>query len=401
MSKLWPGSGLSHRTVGEVRLPREVVEILGVDVVLGRVALLWMDPFHAIATTTLVISRPELELPCSVPAPEALSVDAVLRLVTAMSGPVAASALGAEVARLVDRLLELPPDSGVMVRHLADSVAIEPWDLTGSERSREGPFEGVSESREFAWELSALLSIGVDRVQEDGLWRLQRADQVFAQVREGFTFLNDHMALVSDNCCLETCHVVTEMRPRIRDRLERVGYDSSAIFVWSTVMLRQAILDRLLEDYARMAETLRDAKTMSADRYQAITVRVRDDAALVRRIAWFSDAFREPRNRSTDAVAAAARGIERRVDAVREQLTAADAAATDVVRLREQATKERTNILLAGAAAGLTAMGVPSVVEVMSNFIGGGRQWELAISVSALGLAFVVLLWLLAPAWRR
>ncbi len=180
-------------------------------------SVVWLDPEYALLVSHLAFSvrRPnqpwraiQMDRPLSV-----VELMAVLRVVT--RADIASSMAAQAVDTLVDGGV-LEPDEVLKRVPITDALALQLWDLEGSKESHDGPprpaqrYQGVEESRRYAWEISALLSYCTDHLIADGLWRNRRPEQVFSEVSEGYAFLDDHMVFVNHSCCLEISHLTAD-----------------------------------------------------------------------------------------------------------------------------------------------------------------------------------------------
>lgn len=328
---------------------------------------------------------------------QSLGIDDLLQVVDMLTSKASLKQIAGQVA---SGLSVFGVGTGeVAASPLTDRLGLQIWNLEGSSRGDEA-YRGVEETRRFAWELSALMTQSADHVARDLLWPRLSEQVVYQEVRHGFTFLNDHMVLVNNSCCLEISHLPVDLRSRSASRLDRYGYDSSSIFVWTIAMLRAAIMEDLNHRYRNWVERHVDQGEMSQKVHDEFIRRQLRHHYVVHTLLNFRTWLKEPRNRAFDEemyrlldTTSAAELLERYMDR-------AGALATSLARARDETRQMRTNTLLAVLAAGLALVGVPAVVEQFANWLKQGAWGKLAVA-SGLMLIFLVLLAVIIRSWAR
>jgi hypothetical protein len=281
--------------------------------------------------------------------------------------------------------------SGVIEQITAvhDAAAVELWDLRGSaSRSDDKTFDGAVEARAFAWELSALLSYAVFHVSRLGRWRDQRVEQVLHEVCHGYTFVHDHMALANATCCLEVCNVPADFRDRVHRRIVDWGYDSSAIFVWGLEVLRGAVAKDVIAEYEGRLAAMLPLSTLPAEIHQAFVGDLVLDLALHDKLERLPRALREGRNRALSEDVAAFRDIAPDLGAMEAAMNKAEVFGRALLQLGEERRATRTTVLLAALAAGLAAVGIPSLVDVYATWIRESHLSEVVVATAVIVVIF-------------
>lgn len=299
--------------------------------------------------------------------------------------------VGAVVADLVSARL-ITDEDVERTWALPGLVGLQLWDLEGTLGRPPSLYRGKEESQRYCWEIAALMSHSADHVLDDGLWQRQSKEQVFSSVREGFSFLDDHMAFVNSSCCLEISHLPVGIRQRSQFRMESYGYDSSSLFVWSIGCLRGAIVDDLSVRYRSHMAALVQRDGMTAHEQTDIAQRQLVHYWVIDTCAAFGGMLREPRNRELDLRISESRSFLRAVVTLGRDMDKAAKLTEDLVRARDQTLQGRTNVLLASLGVAVAAVGVPGMVEQLSAWIDHHAWTNITVSALALMLVVIVLL---------
>ena len=402
--KLTTDTGLRYSTLlpaGE--LPPVVASALGSSTGPIRQALVWIDPEYALAVVPLVFAVPRAEpLWEALPLEHPVGVVEVLKTLQIL----AQDDVNASMAEQVVGTLE---DRGIFRRgdvlrsmRISDAFGVQLWDLEGSllndgARRPLVPFVGLDESRLYAWELSAFMSYPIDHIMKDQLWQQRRADQVFGEVGEGFSALDDHMVFVNHCCCLEISHLPVGLKERSRLRMQNYGYDSASMFVWTIGNLRSTVITDLCERYQGTVTELIESQGLPAIKLEQMTGEERRHQALIDRLMSFANHLREARLRHIDEAILRKRFGHDPVTSLRRDMEKSETLASDLVKARDQQLQQNTNTLLAFLGAGFAVMGVPGLVEQIGNWWTQG-QW---MRLGACGVAIAMILALLYVVWNR
>jgi hypothetical protein len=385
-------------------LPPVVATAVGASTGPVRQALLWIDPEYALVVVPLVFSVPRAD-----PQWDALPLAQPVGVVEVLKG-LRVLAREDVTTSMVEQAVGALEASGILTRddvlrgmRISDAFGVQLWDLEGSVLSDGGgprplvPYAGLDESRRYAWELSAFMSYPIDHIMKDQLWRQRRADQVFGEVGEGFSALDDHMVFVNHCCCLEISHLPVQLKERSRFRMQNYGYDSASMFVWTIGNLRSMVLADLRERYQGTVAELVDKQGLPANNLVMLASEERRHQALVDRLMSFANYLREARLRLIDEVVLRKRFGHDPVAPLRRDMEKAEELAADLVKARDQELQQNTNTLLAFVGAGFAVIGVPGLVEQVGDWWTRG-QW---LRLGVCGVVVVVILALLYAVWSR
>lgn len=281
------------------------------------------------------------------------------------------------------------------VRPMNALPAIQIWDLDGSVRDAV-PYDGVTESRRFCWEISTLMAHAIDHVAMDGLWRRRSRDQVFNDIATGYTVLGDHMVFVNPSCCLEISHLPIDLRTRSEFRMRHYGYDSSSIFVWSIANLRLAVAESLERHYRGLMETLIEERDISAERNICISKAQLRHAALLVELQNFRHFMREARNRVFDHEICDQRMSAETASRATKEMDRVMQLAPELSKARDQAVQSNSNILVASLAAGLAIVGLPGFIEQLGVWVDRKDWWKVGLT-SAL---IIIIIGAIRKIWR-
>jgi hypothetical protein len=329
---------------------------------------------------------------------EPLKIEPLLNLLALLCNPVEAELVATQVARSLVQEGILSESDIQKTWPLIGNFGLQIWDLDGTAgRNSSVLYQGVAESIRYAWEISALMSFSADHLLERGLWLKRSVHQVYSQVQSGFAFFDDHMVFMNVNCCLEMAHLPAWMRSRSHFRLSNYGYDSSSIFVWTTAMLRDAIVWDLSGRYRGLTAELTVRRGITAEEQvdlSRLQFRHRD---LLDRVAGFRDLLVETRNRAFDQSLSLERSNDRAVASLLRDMEKVGTLAADLLRLREEFERARRNSVLATVGVVIAASQIPTFINELVDWI-TSRNW-LALGLSG----FFVLLSLsaLPSVWRR
>ena len=385
-------------------LPPVVATAVGASPSPMQQSLIWIDPEYALAVVPLVFSVPRLDPPWgAISLPRPVSVDDILRVLRTLTHEEATTVI-------LEQILEASQDSGIITPDdvlrsvpITDAFGVQLWDLEGSLQSIGGPgrhpepYEGLEESRRYAWELSAFMSYPIDHVIKDQLWQRRSPDQVFSEIGEGFTVLGDHMVFVNHCCCLEISHLPVKLKERSRLRMQAYGYDSASIFVWTIANLRSMVLNDLRDRYQEKVTELIDESGLQADQLVILAKDELRHYALVNQLMSFASQLREARLRLIDEVILLKRFSHDPAGLLRRDMEKAEALAVDLVKARDQELQQNTNTLLAVLAVALAMIGLPGLVEQVGDWW-VHEQWQRLSICAAMIVAIFGLLYLL---WRR
>jgi len=403
--KLTADAGLTYtKLLPAGELPPLVAGAVGASTGPVRQALLWIDPEYALVVVPLVFSMPRGQ-----PLWDALPLDKPVGVVEVLKA-LQVLAHGDIATSMTEQAIDALETDGILTRgdvlgtmRISDAFGVQLWDLEGSLLSDGGqprplaPFMGLDESRRYAWELSAFMSYPIDHIMKDQLWRQRRADQVFGEVGEGFSALDDHMVFVNHCCCLEISHLPIELKERSRLRMQNYGYDSASMFVWTIGNLRSMVLADLRERYQGTVTELVDKQALPANNLVMLASEERRHHALIDRLMSFANHLREARLRLIDEAILRKRFGHDPVTPLRRDMDKAEALAADLVKARDQELQQNTNTLLAFLGAGFAVLGVPGLVEQLSNWWTRGQWLRLGLTC----VVVAVILSLLYIVWSR
>lgn len=360
-------------------------------------SLLWMGGDYALSVVPIVLSTGGLDVRAHVTVASPLTVDDCLALVRDVTEKALRDHLTQGVHSSTASL-DICGDEEAATWFMDDCLAIQIWNLDGtSARPGSTLYDGLAETRQYAWEISALLGASSDHILRDGLWRRRSADQVYFELGSGFAFFPDHMVLVNSSCCLEITHLPAWLRDRSRFRLEAYGYDSSSIFVWSVAMLRSAVTGDLTNRYRESLAQLVERSGMTSEEETELTRTQYSHAALCDRLAAFRGNLKEPRNRAFDEYVALIRGDDRALGLLSKDMEKTSALANSLARLREQTMQARSTTALGVLAVALAMTSIPSIIAQFSTWVNGGH-WGLLIGSL---LVMLCLLGILPLVWWK
>ncbi|GHJ45784.1 hypothetical protein Cs7R123_31260 [Catellatospora sp. TT07R-123] len=399
-SKLLPGSGFSYETVRSAGpASAALTEILPhaseCDVVHS---ILTFGGSYLVSAVPYVISVARDQEFGYIRIDEALDVDDCLKIIRAIKSD---DEVGARASCLKESLVGdgyAKTTSAVDTQCVDGVMGIQIWDITGTGgREPEGRFRGIDETREYCWELSAILEHSSDHVINDGLWRERSPELVFGAIRHGFSFFDDHMVLVNETCCMEVAHIPAWLRGRSLYRMANFGYDSSSIFVASACILRSAYLRHLSQELRISLDSLLVDTALTMNELHSLTRTEVLHSAVLGRMREFTSSLREPRNRSFSDHMAGLLELGRLDTSVSRDLDRIRAVAGSLAQAREQDERGRTGIILALVAAALAVVGIPGLVDLVSKWVAASDWWSVGISSALVGGCLVGL----GFAWRR
>jgi hypothetical protein len=400
-TKLRPGSELFHSTLIDAGAPPEslarLVRSPHVDPL--QQSLLWLGGEYLLSTLPLVFSVPHADdglKTIQLAAP--LDMAELLNLLGLLSSYREAENLAAVVHASIIRAGILTQGEIAESWPLTGRFGVQLWDLDGTTgRDRATLYRGVAESREYAWEISALLSHGADHLRESGLWLRRSPQQVFSQVHSGFAFFDDHMVFTNADCCLEMAHLPAWLRGRSLFRLAHYGYDSSSIFVWNVAMLRWAVLEHMQGRYRKQIFDLASRVGLTARERSRYIGTQFDHLQLLDRLTSFPDSLVEARNRALDAHIALEHSVDRRLSTLRGDVEKAGALVEGLLRVHEDLEQERRSQLLATLGVGLAVVQIPPFVGQLQIWVANRQWWPLSVSLVAIACALA----LLPYVWRH
>jgi len=290
----------------------------------------------------------------------------------------------------------VPDGESGSIRSLKESLGIQIWNLDANPGWNDRGYLGVSDSRAFAWELSALLEFTTDHVGKDKIWRSRDAEGVGVALREGYTYLGDHMVFVSRSTCLEITHLGAATRNRRASyRLETFGYDSSSLFIWAVMLYRSTIIDNLLETYRYENTELSTAPSDSGRDLGALSRKLIQDRRVADLALALCDSPVEARNVGLALRALDERGADRSVRALEIEMSRNSEILADVGRVREGRRRQDVSVLIGLFAAVIWILSTPVFVSALSSMIGGSHWLDLSISCVAMTseIAVAVLVW--------
>jgi hypothetical protein len=377
------------------KLPSEIAFVAHAQPDDLQQSIVWIDDEYALLVIPWVFATANRnDALGSLRLSHPLNLDELLEVVKLItSQAVCQKVARAAVAALCD-LSILKPDDIVETRPMNTLPAVQIWDLDGSPREAL-PFDGISESRRFCWEISTLLAHATDHVTFDGLWRRRSRDQVFTDVAMGYTVLGDHMVFVNPSCCLEISHLPIDLRARSEYRMRYYGYDSSSIFVWTIANLRLTVSESLERRYRTLMENLIEKRTITADRNVNISKSQLRHSALLVELQHFRHFMREVRNRIFDEEICDLRRSDEAVGRAAKEMDRVIQLASELSRARDQVVQSNSNTLLAALAAGLAIGGIPELVEQVDVWIAQRNWWKvgLAALLAAAIIATILKIW--------
>ncbi|MEV0590940.1 hypothetical protein [Nonomuraea cavernae] len=377
------------------KLPTEIAFVAHAQADDLQQSIVWTDDEYALLVIPWVFATANrTDALGSLRLSHPLNLDELLELVKLItSQAVCQKVARAAVAALCD-LSILTPDDIVECRPMNTLPAMQIWDLDGSRREAL-PFDGISESRRFCWEISTLMAHATDHVTYDGLWRRRSRDQVFNDVAMGYTVLGDHMVFVNPSCCLEISHLPIDLRSRSEYRMRYYGYDSSSIFVWTIANLRLAVSDSLEKHYRALMENLIEERTITADRNIHISKSQLRHSAMLVELQHFRHFMRELRNRVFDEEICDLRKSGEAAGRAVKEMDRVIQLASELSRARDQVVQANSNTLLAALAAGLAIGGLPELVEQIDVWITQRNWWKIGLAtvLAVIIIATILKIW--------
>jgi hypothetical protein len=358
-------------------------------------SIVWLDDEHALLVIPWVFATANrTDALGSLRLSHPLNLEELLELLKAITSKSVPEKVARQaIAALCDQAI-LEAGDVLDIRPMNSLPAIQIWDLDGSTR-KAAPYEGISESRRFCWEISTLMAHATDHVIYDGLWRRRSRDQIFNDIATGFTVLGDHMVFLNSSCCLEISHLPIDLRSRSEFRMRYYGYDSSSIFVWTIGNLRSALLDGLEQYYRHFMGSLIEERAITADRNIGISKQqMRHSVALIE-LQNSRNSMREARNRMFDEKICLLRKSDETASRVFGAMERVIHLASELSRTRDQTMQSNSNTLLAAFAVVLAIGGIPELVEQVDVWI-TRHDWlkvGLATGLSVIIIGVILKIW--------
>ncbi|GLY89104.1 hypothetical protein [Actinoallomurus iriomotensis] len=350
---------------------------------------------YFVSAVPFVISTPRNDGLPSIEIDSPLGMSQCLAAIRGITRMDTSAELAAQAAGALVRNGLLKADDIAQTWMLHNCLAVQIWDLTGTaHRDADEMYAGIYESRKYAWEISAILGYPSDHILHDGLWLQRGPELVFHEVSTGFRFLDDHMVFANSACCLEIGHLPAFFRDRSRFRLQNYGYDSSSIFVWSTMALRSAVAEDLTNRYHDVMADFTQREGMSAVEHGTFSRTQLQHLSLIDRLARFRGKLIEPRNRVLNDRIDTLRGISETMQTLSGDMEKAGTMARALVQIREQETQARTNTFLAVLAVALAVVGIPGLVQQFGDWISKDSWWRLSTSIGLIIIVLAVVGWI-------
>ncbi|MFI7426699.1 hypothetical protein ACIBPB_06905 [Micromonospora sp. NPDC049836] len=394
-SKLRPGAGLEYSNLIDAGpIPAALARIVHSSHASRlQQSVLWLGEEYVVSAIPILLSMPRPErVGVELNAP--LTVDRLLGFLSLLADPGVAGTLRQQSAAAIVAQIGISADEIERSWSVPGSFAIQIWNLDGTQgRETTSLYEGIRESAEYAWEISAILSYSSDHFNEDGLWLRRSRQQIYGLVRSGFGFFDDHMVFVNADCCLEMAHLPAWLRDRSDFRLRQYGYDSSSIFVWCSGVLRAAIAEDLSERYRDALGELTTRQDVTAgEQVDMIRLHIRH-TRLLDRIVNFREQLVEARNRALDEQIISNRSSNRALNALTRHMDKYGALAVSLHRVHEERERSRRDSLIAVLAVVLAVVQIPSFVEQIGDWADEHAWGRLGVS-GVLIVAPLVLVWL-------
>lgn len=396
-TKVRAGSGLVYSALFDCGpLPAALARVVGSSHADGlRQAAVSLGGAYVVTALPIILSVPG-PITESTPAVELttpLTIDTLLRFVSLLGAPDVSRVLAEQSARALAEAVGIGHDDIDRTWAVEGSVALQVWNLDGTQdRASTSMYEGVDESALYAWEISALLSYPTDHLLEDGLWLRRSPQSVYAHVRTGMAFFDDHMVFVNADCCLEMAHLPAWLRGRSQFRLSEYGYDSSSIFVWTVGIVRRIVCDDLSARYRAILADLAVRHEIPPTEQSLLTRRRVQHAALLDRCVGFREKLTEGRNRSLDEWVEQARPSEQVVAILSRDMEKCEAVSLSLLRVREDQEKNRRDYLIAVMGIVLAVVQIPSFVDQVADWLDKDRWWLLGVSALLIVVPLAVLL---------
>lgn len=306
----------------------------------------------------------------------ALSTDDVLNLTNAWCNEGSLLDRVAESC-LVSSLRGAVEDS---VTPLPNYSAVQVWGLAHHENRTLEPFN-LTEAAHYLWEVSAILQFTSDHIAKDQLWLQQSPSQVVQVAGAASTYLGDHAIFTSKNCCLEISHLGLSARTRSNYRLDTLGYDSTSIFVWTTLRYRQAVLQHVASTYRRTYKKLVSVvATLSNADYADFSAQLAQDQELLEGVRDLPQNFIEQRHHllanrltSLDRSTTLLSSIDRIMDM-------SSRSADRLFDLERQEVSKRQSLLFAVLALLIAVFGIVGAVSSLGKLIRDGHVAELVVA---------------------
>lgn len=274
---------------------------------------------------------------------------------------------------------------------IRDVAGVQIWGLASHEDPASPAFD-LEEARRHLWEASAILQFTSDHIVKDQLWQRQSPLQVLQVAGKGSTYLGDHIVFTTKNCCLEISHLGVAARRRSTFRLDKFGYDSTSIFVWSSTLYRRLVLERLSEKYRSMYRSYAfGSGNAHADDLPGISRGIARDQLVIDGVRDLAQEFVEQRHfLLAERLLSLDRSEEllRRIDVDTDRIAQA---IQEVYASQRERAQNRTNLLLTVVTVLIAALGIPATVVAVGDMI-RAREWA-EIAVTSAG-ALVVLAYL-------
>lgn len=363
-----------------------------------RTHYLWATPRHVLAVTAWPLaatrgdgSRHPIDDPIAL---RGASLETILAALATFADP----ELQDRVARLVALDLGLEPESVTPVR---DALAIDIWDLAESPVLQDGaPYSAPAHVPDIAYEIGALLSRTTSHVIEDGRWADQAPDRVFTETRYAYSFLTIGAAFANAHTCVEVSDVVNAEKAELRDykrRLGLLGYDSTAVFVWTMEILRGAVFRDLNAAYRDRVTRLLHEETAEPTDSRSVAENVTRDRADAEALGELPRLLREGRHRAMSEDVSALRDTTRDLEGLERRIAAYESLARSHREAREELRSHRINLIFSLFGVAIAIAGLTQIADLVYSWYQGGDVTRPAITLALLALVAVPTL----VVWRR